>query len=128
MDSVAFDFPRLREIEINGVAFKVLMSEDEILDKLVQFATASKKTKSLEEPESVPEQSSPVNKKKKSLKDSESKLAEFLGFCDQMLGEGAFQSLIVGHPMSIDDKAVFVMKIAQTACTAYRKKLAEYDE
>ncbi len=108
MSKLDFPFVAPKTLDINGRVFDVLMSEDEIFDRMLYFADAYKDVRNASR--------------------ERSRLDELYGFCDQMLGEGAFQSIVKSHPLSIKDKACLVMKIAETACYAYRDKVAGYDE
>ncbi|MEA4928510.1 MAG: hypothetical protein VB104_07515 [Candidatus Limiplasma sp.] len=108
MDSVTYEFPRRREIDVNGKTFAVRMSEDEILDQMIYFSTEYRDVDSLE--------------------DRNEKHHQFYNFCDRMLGKGALTKIVGNHPLSIDEKASLIMAIAKTACAAYRRKLDGYDE
>lgn len=108
MESVTYEFAPDRTLEINGKVFNVLMSEDEILDKMLYFTTAYKDVKSIQNEREMQ--------------------ADFLGFCDNMLGKGALKKIVGTHHMSMDEKATLIMRIATVACATYRKKLEGYDE
>ena len=109
MSKVDYMFSAPKTLDINGRVFDVLMSEDEILDKMLYFADAYKDVRNASR--------------------ERDKLGELYGFCDGDAGARArFQEIVKGHPLSIKDKACLVMKIAETACHAYRAKVAGYDE
>lgn len=103
---VTFEFAPPKTLEINGVEYPVLMSEDEILDNIMAF-TATNPTAT------VAEQVDRVH--------------SVDAFCTKMIGRGALKKIIGKNVVSIERKAEIVFAIATAACEAYRKKLEEYE-